>query len=308
MITCSARLRDLDVLSCARSKIVVKYVAVIFGAIKHLSTPGTFPPNFVALGGCLAVVVIFSLEVISTNEIPLQVLYIFPLTAVAIHCEKKSQVIGAVVLSIGLQIVTLLTHENVSTSSKIIIMFIILASNAMVASVARYAREHYLEAERLASIDWLTGLQNRRSIELLTDKEITRHKRYGGVFSFALIDLDNFKDLNDSRGHPVGDEALKILAEVLRTQTRESDTVARLGGDEFAILMPNTQAEDSASFCQQLSRKVASRMADAAFPITVSIGCTTFEETPETTSDVFRKADKAMYSAKANGKGCVVSL
>jgi len=281
---------------------------VIFAAIKHLSTPGTFPPNLIAIGGYLAIMAIFSLEMISTNEIPLQVLYIFPLTAMAIHCEKTSLVVGAVILSIVFQVVTLLAHENVSASSKITIALIILASNAMVASVARYARAHYLEAERLASIDWLTGLHNRRSIELVTDKEIARHKRYGGVFSFALVDLDNFKDLNDSRGHSVGDEALKLLAEVLRKHTRESDTVARLGGDEFAILMPNTQAVDSVRLCQQLSRKVATRMADAAFPVTVSIGCTTFEQTPEATSEIFEKADKAMYSAKANGKGCVISL
>lgn len=281
---------------------------MILAAIKHLSTPGTFPPYIVAIGGYLAIAAIFALEVISTNDIPLQVLYVFPLTAIAIHCEKKSQVVGAVILSIVLQTVTLLSHENVSLTSKIIITIIILTSNAMVASVARYAREHYLEAERLATLDWLTGLDNRRSIELITGKEITRHKRYGGVFSFALVDLDNFKDLNDSRGHPVGDEALKILAEVLRNQTRESDTVARLGGDEFAILMPNTQAVDSTSLCQQLSMKVASRMADATFHLTVSIGCTTFVQTPETTSEVFEKADQAMYSAKANGKGCVVSL
>ena len=286
----------------------VKCVAVILAFIKHVSTPGTFSPNIVAIGGYLALVAIFSLEVISVNEIPFHVLYIFPLTAIAIHCGKKSQVIGAVILSIVLQVVALLSHESVTLSSKIIITIIILASNAMVASVARYAREHYLEAERLSSIDWLTGIHNRRSIELITDKEIARHKRYGGVFSFALVDLDDFKELNDSRGHAVGDEALKILAEVLRKQTRESDTVARLGGDEFGILMPNTQAADSASLCQQLSVKVARRMADAAFPITASIGCTTFEQTPESTSDVFMKADKAMYSAKAKGKGCVVSL
>ncbi|HYA29524.1 MAG TPA: GGDEF domain-containing protein [Acidobacteriota bacterium] len=281
---------------------------MILEAIKHLSTPGTFSPNLVAIGGYFALMAIFSLEAISTNEIPLQVLYIFPLTAIAIHCEKKSQVVGAVILSIGLQVVTLLSYEHVSVSSKIIISIIILASNAMVASVARYAREHYLEAERLATIDWLTGLHNRRSLELITDKEIARHKRYGGVFSFALVDLDNFKELNDSRGHPVGDEALKILAEVLRKQTRESDTVARLGGDEFAILMPNTLAVDSALLCEQLSAKVTRRMADAAFSLTVSIGCTTFENTPEATSEVFKKVDQAMYSAKANGKGCVVSL
>lgn len=280
----------------------------MLSVLKHLSTPGTFSPTVVAVAGYLAIAAIFLLETVSTNEIPLQVLYIFPLTAMAIHCEKTNQVVGAVMLAIGLQAVMILVHENVSPSSKFIIALIVMASNAMVASVARYARAHYLDAERLASIDWLTGLHNRRSLELITAKEIARHKRYGGVFSFALIDLDKFKELNDSRGHPVGDQALTILAEVLRKNTRESDTVARLGGDEFAILMPSTPAVDGASLCEQLAAKVAQQLAAATFPLTVSIGCATFKQTPATTAKVFEQADKAMYSAKANGKGRVVSL
>jgi len=276
--------------------------------LKHLSTPGTFSPTVVAIGGYLAIAAIFSLETFYTNEIPLQVLYIFPLTAMAIHCEKTSQVVGAVILAIGLQGVMIALHEHSPLSSKFIIALIVMASNAMVASVARYARAHYLEAERLASSDWLTGLQNRRSLELVTAKEIARHKRYGGVFSFALVDLDNFKELNDTRGHAVGDTALKILAEVLRNHTRESDTVARLGGDEFAILMPNTESTDSTLLCEQLSAKVARQMTAATFPLTVSIGCATFQQTPATTTEVFEQADKAMYSAKASGKARVVSL
>ena len=124
----------------------------------------------------------------------------------------------------------------------------------------------------------------------------------------ALVDLDNFKELNDTRGHAVGDTALKILAEVLRGHTRDSDTVARLGGDEFAILMPNTQSTDSTALCEQLSAKVARQMGVATFPLTVSIGCATFQQTPATTGEVFEKADKAMYAAKAHGKARVASL
>ena len=276
--------------------------------LKHLSTPGTFSPTLVAVGGYLAIVAIFLLELVFTNNIPLQVLYIFPLTAMAIHCERTNQVIGAVVLAIALQGVMIALHEHFPLSSKFTIALIVMTSNAMVAAVARYARAHYLEAERLASIDWLTGLQNRRSLELITAREIARHKRYGGVFSFALVDLDNFKELNDTRGHAVGDTALKILAEVLRGHTRDSDTVARLGGDEFAILMPNTQSTDSTALCEQLSAKVARQMGVATFPLTVSIGCATFQQTPATTGEVFEKADKAMYSAKAHGKARVASL
>jgi diguanylate cyclase (GGDEF)-like protein len=132
--------------------------------------------------------------------------------------------------------------------------------------------------------------------------EITRQKRYGGVFSLAILDLDNFKEVNDAEGHHVGDKALRLLADVLRAYTRKSDSLGRLGGDEFAILMPNTQQEDCVSLCDQLAAKIALRMADAGFAITASVGSTTFERAPESTHEALQLADKAMYSAKADSK------
>jgi diguanylate cyclase (GGDEF)-like protein len=122
------------------------------------------------------------------------------------------------------------------------------------------------------------------------------------VFSLAIVDLDRFKALNDSRGHHTGDKALKLLAEVLRENTRESDSIARLGGDEFAIVMPNTRAEDCAALCRQLTTNIAVRMADADFGITASVGHATFEQPPESSSAALHEADKAMYAAKSTGE------
>jgi diguanylate cyclase (GGDEF)-like protein len=154
----------------------------------------------------------------------------------------------------------------------------------------------------LATTDWLTGLRNRRSFETIAELEIARQKRYGGVFSLALVDLDDFKGLNDARGHHAGDETLKLLAAVLQKHTRASDSIARLGGDEFVVLMPSTQKADCSLLCQQISRKIADRMAAVGFATTASIGCATFEQAPTSVSEALQRADEAMYFAKANGK------
>jgi diguanylate cyclase (GGDEF)-like protein len=154
----------------------------------------------------------------------------------------------------------------------------------------------------------LTGLDNRRSIEIITSREIDRMKRYQGIFSFALLDLDEFKPLNDTKGHKAGDEALKLLATILKEKIRQSDTPARLGGDEFVILMPNTSAEDSLFFCNELCARITSQMKAEGFPITASIGTVTFAQPPDSFEEVFSKADEAMYIAKARGKGQIACL
>ena len=276
--------------------------------LSQLATPGSIPENSAVIGSYLAITALFPLDIISGSEISLHILYAFPLTVIALHCGRKSLVIGAVTLSILFQILTLVIFDDVAILSKVLASFIVILTNILVTFVARLARSSFLITERLTTTDSLTGLNNRRSIEMATDKEIERQKRYGGIFSFALIDLDGFKKLNDSRGHSTGDRALKILADTLREQMRHSDTIARLGGDEFVILMPNTPKDDCVSLCQLLCVKIASRMADATFAITASIGCVTLEQPPESTSAVISRADKAMYEAKANGKGCVVSI
>ena len=276
--------------------------------LSQLATPGSIPENFAVIVSYLAITALFPLDIITGSEISLHILYAFPLTVIGLHCGRKSLVIGAVTLSIVFQVLTLVKYDEIAIFSQVLASFIVVLTNVLVTLLARLTRSNYLMTVLLTTTDSLTGLNNRRSIEMATDREIERQKRYGGIFSFVLIDLDGFKKLNDTRGHSSGDSALIILADTLREQMRHSDTIARLGGDEFVILMPNTQKEDCIFLCQQLCVKIASRMADATFAITASIGSVTIEQPPDSTSAVITWADKAMYEAKANGKGRVVSI
>lgn|SRR5674476_865782 len=135
-----------------RASILKSYRSTIMvpSYFKRISTPGALPQNIVIIGSYLAILAIFSLDVISSSEILLQIFYVFPLIMISFHCERKALVIGAVVISVVLQVVTLLTY-NTSTSSKIIEMLMVLWSDVLVASVSRYARINYEEIVRHAT-------------------------------------------------------------------------------------------------------------------------------------------------------------
>lgn len=275
--------------------------------IRRLAAPGRLPERGVFIASIVLICGICWLDIASTADIRFRILYVFPLTAIALHSERIGYVLVGSALTVFCEIASLLTFD-ISPVAKSIELLAGSSGLLLVVVLARAAREHYLEILTLATHDPLTKLHNRRSFELIAEMELAKQRRYGGVFSLAVIDLDGFKELNDSRGHQVGDLALKLLADVLRENTRKSDSIARLGGDEFAILMPVTRNSDSAGFCQHLSVTIASRMVDAGFAITASIGHTTFEQAPESISDALQKADKAMYAAKASGNGRAVSL
>jgi diguanylate cyclase (GGDEF)-like protein len=273
----------------------------------RLLTPGVISSRLVLITSILAMAMIVYFEQVTPPEIRLHILYLFPLAAIALHCDCLRTVLSSLALSIAFQLWTVF-NQDLLNSPIITDGLITIASSILAIALARASRANYLATVSLAATDWLTGLYNRRSFESAAENEITRQRRYGGVFSLAVIDLDGFKKLNDSKGHRAGDAALKLLADLLREHTRQTDLVARLGGDEFAVLMPNTQTGACLSLCRQLAIIVASRMSYAGFGITASLGCSSFEEAPESTAAALQKADSAMYVAKENGKGCAASL
>ena len=268
----------------------------------RLTTPGAFPTSTVFVIGVLVMSILFVVDVVIGAGVRLHVIYVFPLAAIALHCERELFSVAALMLSLLCQIYNSLV-QGISTVVLRTDAIIYLFASALVVFLARAARENYLERAREAATDWLTRLNNRRNFETILEMELSRHRRYGGVFSLILIDLDDFKLLNDSRGHQAGDEALKLLADILRENSRGADAIARMGGDEFAILMPNTQHEDCQARCQQLVELIKNRMAEAGFGIGASVGGSTYENSQKSTSAVLQDADKAMYAAKAKGKG-----
>jgi diguanylate cyclase (GGDEF)-like protein len=172
---------------------------------------------------------------------------------------------------------------------------------------------HLYEAVRLQSIvDQTTGVYNRRWFDTKLVEEIHRAERYQRDLSLLLIDLDKFKEVNDTWGHKEGDLVLVESAKIFRKHTREVDIVCRIGGDEFAIIMPETGYEGALQKAELLRKDVAGKEFEnlvepgKAVKVSLSIGVTGY--TPEIkSSDAFvRQADDALYAAKRAGRNAVV--
>ena len=158
-----------------------------------------------------------------------------------------------------------------------------------------------------ARIDFLTRIPNRRSFYEIASREANRARRYKRPLTVAYIDLDNFKEVNDSRGHDVGDDLLIEVAATLRTNIRGTDAVARLGGDEFALLLTETGEEPGAMVVQKLHERLLESMRQREWPVTFSIGLITFGYPPHSVDEMVRRADEAMYAAKLQGKNSVTA-
>lgn len=165
-------------------------------------------------------------------------------------------------------------------------------------------------ASDLVRHDQLTGALNRRGLEDMFAKEAARAKRHDTILCVALLDIDNFKKLNDAMGHDAGDAALIHLAKVCRDTLRPQDTVARYGGEEFIILLPETHIEDAVKALTRLQRDLTKNFFlhdNDKVLITFSAGVTEMWA-DDSQASVIKRADEAMYQAKQTGKNRVVSL
>ena len=153
-----------------------------------------------------------------------------------------------------------------------------------------------------AGTDVLTGLANRREFEDRFALELERSIRSGRPMGLIVLDLDWFKEVNDRFGHEAGDRALRLVADVLRRETRRIDIVARLGGEEFGVLAPDAGEEESYHVAERLRRQVKVAFAEHPRPLTLSCGVATFPASGGTHSDLMRAADRALYAAKDLGR------
>ena len=171
----------------------------------------------------------------------------------------------------------------------------------------------YTELNRLsnqARHDALTGVLNRQGMEEALEIEIARVRRKDSSLCLAMLDIDNFKKINDSRGHAAGDEALAHLANVVREALRPQDTLARYGGEEFVVILPETVLADGVHALQRLQRELTARLflsGQDKILITFSAGVAQLGA-DETGLEALKRADLAMYQAKRAGKNRVVGI
>lgn len=165
------------------------------------------------------------------------------------------------------------------------------------------------ELKKLAQTDTLTSLFNRRHFLALAQQEIIKAVRYEHSLCFAVLDIDFFKRINDTLGHPVGDIVVSTLARHLQHSIRQSDIVARIGGEEFAFLLLHVNEEQARAkmerLCKEISECIIKYGSDKTLSVTVSIGIAMLQAPIQTLDELYMRADQKLYEAKKAGRNCV---
>jgi diguanylate cyclase (GGDEF)-like protein len=181
---------------------------------------------------------------------------------------------------------------------------------AMQAAESIYRARLFEQTERLATTDGLTGLLNHRTFQGRLDEHVAHAQRYGKKLSLILCDIDHFKSVNDTYGHPAGDLVLKAVARTLAKEARATDVVARYGGEEFAIVMPETDAAGALVIAERIRERVARMALDTdqgRLQVTMSLGLATFPEDGDKKGALVERADGCLYHAKRNGRNRTVA-
>ncbi|WP_165873510.1 GGDEF domain-containing protein, partial [Parasulfuritortus cantonensis] len=178
-------------------------------------------------------------------------------------------------------------------------------------ALAVFYRVRYLQREldQRATRDFLTGMPNRRHFMELAEREFVRAARHGTPLALAVVDLDLFKNINDTYGHEVGDQVLKRFCAVTRQALRHLDTLGRVGGEEFAILLPDTRLAAAREVAERVRQAVEAADLTTArgerVAFTGSFGLTAYLPGDTDLTALFRRADVALYEAKAGGRNAV---
>jgi diguanylate cyclase (GGDEF)-like protein len=225
-------------------------------------------------------------------------LYIFPVSFTTWFAGKRCGAFVAAIASLSYSINSELFFDTAAVWNSAGTFVVFSAIGLLVSAVHTLWEEEQL----LSRNDHLTGLLNSRAFLELLDYEISRCKRSPAPFSLVYIDLDSFKEVNDTYGHQRGDELLKLVSNIMRSTLRTTDMASRMGGDEFAILFPNTDIVQIRGVEDKFRRKFTAVMEENHWPTSLSIGIVTFNSSPSNTDDAIKLADNAMYRAKNSGK------
>jgi diguanylate cyclase (GGDEF)-like protein len=161
------------------------------------------------------------------------------------------------------------------------------------------------QTHEVSHTDSLTFLPNRRQIMVDLQNAVVFSNRYGTPLTISMLDIDHFKNINDTHGHVVGDEVLRSLAGELRQYIRHPDTIGRYGGEEFLIVLPHSTVKAAAEQAQRLCEKVRSlsiAVGEKALSVTISMGIAQYRIGKEDWQAFLSRADRAMYRAKNNGR------
>lgn len=176
----------------------------------------------------------------------------------------------------------------------------------VVAKILGSQRTLLLREQTLSRTDFVTGIHNGREFYNRSDLEILNSRRFGHPLTVAAMDVDGFKQVNDTLGHQKGDELLWIIGQTMASTIRKTDFVARMGGDEFALLFPDTDQSGARFALGKIKDALTAKMNEMNYRVTFSFGAVTFLAPNELTDAILGKADQLMYAAKESGKNRII--
>ena len=258
------------------------------------------PKVAVTLGFALLFLLLL-IDALSSSEYRLITLYIFPAALISLNARSPWVVVLAIVVATFFENYTILVQHNFAitlTNADIINFGVRFSSTGLIVLLARALRRSQLRVNLLANTDTLTGLWNRRWARIILDQQITKLSMPNHLLTVALIDLNDFKKINDTRGHLVGDEVLVKASRLFLRFATPSTTFFRLGGDEFLVIMEGFDERSSENFLDKLVKDVDASMLSDGFPTTLSIGSVTIHQPPVSSSELLHQVDIKMYERK----------
>jgi diguanylate cyclase (GGDEF)-like protein len=233
----------------------------------------------------------------------LEPFYAIPIALASWYGSRKSGILLTLLSFIVLILAKAVATQNHDDAQTYLLEFVSFTTAylSLAVVVTNFRNIHRVEVIA-ADTDDLTGISNSRSFYAELANELVRSHRYGHVFSLMYLDIDNFKHINDSRGHLEGDRLLVEFASCLKMNLRKTDTAARLGGDEFACLFPETEQEDAIIAFTKTSNLLHRLINENKWPVTFSAGLVTFKTLPKDIKEAINIADELMYSVKNHQK------
>ena len=276
------------------------------------------PRSYIGVGGIVLIISILSIAGVGClhhyagTDISLMLLYAIPVLLSAWFCGRAEGLLIALGAALTWLIVNFI-HIEPNESKAILTwnaftrfgIFALIAYTVALQSRLRSA----LEREKLrANTDRLTGMLNKAAFRERVEEEINRARRYNHPLTLVFLDLDNFKQVNDTQGHARGDTLLQHVSQTINDTIRKTDMAGRIGGDEFTICFPETDADHARKAIEKLMNAFDIMTAQSGWQVTASIGVLTCTELCESYDVLLGKADKLMYEAKDKGKNNAVFM
>ncbi|HTS54423.1 MAG TPA: GGDEF domain-containing protein [Burkholderiales bacterium] len=259
--------------------------------------------NLAKLVAALALLCIAGFDYITDVELRVGLFYLLPVVFVAWCVGFKWGIAYACIASLlsvgrGLMGGHPYSHPLYFWYEVSVTLVVLLGASYLVATL-RQAQE---KLARSARHDSLTGLANRATFLERLDLELARHRRLRHPFSLAILDCDDFKAVNDARGHLEGDRLLQLVAGTLQGALRRTDLACRLGGDEFALLLPDTGADNAVKVIDAVVMRLHEALSQGGWGATFSAGVGVYERVPASAEAALTSADRLMYDVKHAGK------